>query len=233
MSLYVLIPLVVAAGAVIGRYLAVVVQRAAEDGVPPGSAPFGSGPVEIAIANVAVWVVFAVRFHDVLFAALPAYLFFGSVLVTQSAIDIRIQRLPRQNTFVGITLGGTSLIVAALVVDEPRRIWMAGLGALIALALIGGVYAISNVVYGDDVAFGFGDVLLSPLLGLYLGWLNPGIVAPGLFFGFILGSIAAGIAILRRRGDTAGQLPFGPFLALGAVAAVFVGQPFLDLMGSL
>jgi len=110
---------------------------------------------------------------------------------------------------------------------------MAGLGALIALALIGGVYAVSNVVYGDDVAFGFGDVLLAPLLGLYLGWLNPGIVAPGLFFGFILGSIAAAITIVTQHGDSSGQLPFGPFLALGAVAAVFVGQPFIDLLGGL
>lgn len=233
MSVYLLIPLVIVGATVVGWYLTVVVDRSADDGARAEAAPFGSGPLEIVIANVAAWVVFAVRFHDDLFAALPAYLFFGSLLVTQSAIDIRVRRLPRQNTFVGIVLGGASLVVAALVVDEPRRIWMAGLGAVIALALIGGVYAISNVVYGDDVAFGFGDVLLSPLLGLYLGWLNPGIVAPGLFFGFILGSIAAGITILTRRGDTSGQLPFGPFLALGAVAAVFVGQPFLDLLGGL
>jgi leader peptidase (prepilin peptidase)/N-methyltransferase len=65
---------------------------------------------------------------------------------------------------------------------------------------------------------------------MYLGWLNPGIVAPGLFFGFIFGAIVgiAAMALTKSGKDTA--LPFGPFLALGAVVAVFVGQQFVDLV---
>ncbi len=38
---------------------------------------------------------------------------------------------------------------------------------------------------------GDGDVRLAPLLGMYLGWLNPGIVLPGLFFGFVAGAWSA------------------------------------------
>ena len=34
-------------------------------------------------------------------------------------------------------------------------------------------------------ALGEGDVRLAPLLGMYLGWLNPGIVLPALLFGFV------------------------------------------------
>lgn len=231
MSSFLLIPLVAVSGAVVGWYLTTVVGRFSGSAGRP--APAGAGDAAIVIANVAVWVTFALRFRDELVAALPAYLFFGSILVTQSSIDVRVRRLPRQNTFIGIALGGASLVIAAVVVDEPRRIWMAGLGAVIALAIIGGVYVASNAIYGNDVAFGFGDVLLSPLLGLYLGWLNPGLVAPGLFFGFILGSLAAAVTIVARRGDSTGQLPFGPFLALGAVAAVFLGQPFVDFLGTI
>jgi len=233
MSLFVLMSLMIVVGAVVGRFLAVVVERETVGSVTSTAANGGPRARAVVLANTSVWVLFALRFHDDLLTALPAYLFFGAVLVVQSTIDIRVHRLPRQNTFVGIGLGGLALVVAAIVVDEPRRIWMSGLGALIALAIIGGVYAVSNVVYGDDVAFGFGDVLLSPLLGLFLGWLNPGIVAPGLFFGFILGSLSAAAAILLRREDPRAQLPFGPFLAAGAVAAIFVGQPLLDLLGGL
>ena len=71
---------------------------------------------------------------------------------------------------------------------------------------------------------GDGDVRLAPLLGLFLGWINPGIVPVGLFFGFLA---RRG----RRRGDDghrqAGSktaVPFGPFLAVGTIVAVFVGS---------
>jgi leader peptidase (prepilin peptidase)/N-methyltransferase len=152
------------------------------------------------------------------------------VLVAQTWIDIREQRLPREITYAGIVLGGVALTVAALLLDSPERIWMAALGAAIALALIGGIYVASNAYYGNDVAFGFGDVILSPLLGMYLGWLNPGIVAPGLFFGFILGTLGAIPAMVAGKAGAKTQLPFGPYLALGAVVAVFVGQHFVNLV---
>jgi leader peptidase (prepilin peptidase)/N-methyltransferase len=193
--------------------------------------PIGIEPIVIELANVTVWVLFAIRFHDGdTIAVLPAFLIWGSVLVAQSWIDIREHRLPREITYTGLVLGVAALTIAAIVIGEPERIWMAGLGALIALGIIGAIYYGSNSYYGKDVAFGFGDVVLAPLLGLYLGWLNPGIVAPGLFFGFILGSLAAIPAMLAKKADAKTQLPFGPFLALGAIVAVFVGQHFVDLV---
>jgi len=192
--------------------------------------PIGIEPIVIELANVTVWVLFALHFHEDMIEVLPAFLIFGSVLVAQSWIDIREQRLPREITFTGIVLGGVALVVAAILLDEPERIWMAALGAMIALAIIGGIYLGSNAYYGKDVAFGFGDVILAPLLGMYLGWLNPGIVAPGLFFGFVLATLAAIPAMLTKRADAKTQVPFGPFLALGAIVAVFVGQHFVDLV---
>lgn len=193
--------------------------------------PIGVEPIVIELANVAVWVVFALKFdNDDVIAVLPAFLIFASVLVAQTWIDIREQRLPRAITYAGLLLGGVALAVAAVVIDEPERIWMAVLGAAIALAIIGGIYLASNAYYGKDVAFGYGDVILSPLLGMYLGWLNPGIVAPGLFFGFILGTVGAIPAMVAKKATAKTQLPFGPFLALGAVVAVFVGQHFVDFV---
>lgn len=192
--------------------------------------PIGIDPLVIELANVAVWVAFAVEFGGDRLAVLPAFLVFGSTLVTLSWIDIREKRLPREITRVGAALGGVALAIAAIVLDEPERIWMALFGAGIALVLIGAVYMASNAYYGKGVAFGFGDVILAPFLGLFLGWLNPGIVAPGLFFGFLLGTLGAIPAVVsgKASGDT--QIPFGPFLALGAVIAVFVGQPFVDVL---
>ena len=111
------------------------------------------------------------------------------MLVAQTWIDLHTQRLPRSITYTGIVLGGIALTITAIVIDEPERIWMMVLGAAIALVAMWLIFWISKGGMGD------GDVRLAPLLGMYLGWLNPAIVLPGLFFGFIAG------AVVRRRHD--------------------------------
>jgi len=68
------------------------------------------------------------------------------------------------------------LDVLPFIIDSHE--WQ-GIEAGIALALMGGIYLVSRGGMGD------GDVRLAPLLGLHLGYLNPGIVPIGLFFGRI------------------------------------------------
>ena len=46
------------------------------------------------------------------------------MLVAQTWIDLRTQRLPRSITYTGIVLGGIALTITAIVIDEPERIWM-------------------------------------------------------------------------------------------------------------
>lgn len=190
----------------------------------------GIEPIVIELATAGLFTIFALRFNDDFVSVVPAFCIFAATLVAQSWIDFKVQRLPREITFWGAGLGGIALTVSAIVIDEPERIWMSALGAAIALAIIGGIYLGANWRYGKDVAFGFGDVILAPFLGMFLGWINPGIVAPGLFFGFLLGTLAAIPALITKKADRQTALPFGPFLAAGAVVAVFVGQHFVDLV---
>jgi leader peptidase (prepilin peptidase) / N-methyltransferase len=256
MSFSLLIVVVVVAGLVIGSFLTVVVDRVPRresvnappsrcgscglrlgplDLVPVFSwlalrgrcrrcrAPIGLEPVVIELTNATLFVLMAIRFDDMR-AAIPAYCILMAVLVAQTWIDLKTKRLPREITYTGIVLGGLALAVAAIVVDEPERVWMMALGAAIALVAMWLIYTLSRGGMGD------GDVRLAPLLGMYLGWLNPGIVLPGLFFGFIAGAVV-GVAMMAI--DRAGRrtaVPFGPFLALGTVVAVFVGQHFVDLV---
>ncbi len=256
MSFSLLIVVVVVAGLVIGSFLTVVVDRVPQGSsvnAPPsrcGScglrlgpldlvpvlswlvlrgkcrrcrAPIGIDPIVIELTNMTLFVLMAIRFDDMR-AAIPAYCILMAVLVAQTWIDLQTQRLPREITYTGIVLGAVALSIAAVVIDEPERIWMMALGAAIALLAMWLIYALSRGGMGD------GDVRLVPLLGMYLGWLNPGIVLPGLFFGFIAGAVfgVAMMAIDRAGRRTA--LPFGPFLALGTVVAIFVGQHFVDLV---
>lgn len=256
MSLSLLIVVVVVAGLVIGSFLTVVVDRVPQGGsvnAPPsrcGScglrlgpldlvpvvswlalrgkcrrcrAPIGIDPIAIELTNAGLYVLMAIRFDDTR-AAIPAYCILMSVLVAQTWIDLATQRLPREITYVGMALGAVALTVAAIVIDEPERIWMAALGAAIALVTMWVIYALSRGGMGD------GDVRLAPLLGLYLGWLNPGIVLPGLFFGFVAGAVVGVFMMAIDRAGRRTAVPFGPFLALGTVVAIFAGQPFVDLV---
>jgi leader peptidase (prepilin peptidase)/N-methyltransferase len=145
-------------------------------------------------------------------------------LVALSWIDLKTQRLPRQIIYWTALIGVPLLCVAALVEHEPKRIWMMLLGAGIAFALMGLIYVVSRGGMGD------GDVRLSPLLGAYLGFLNPGLVPIGLFFGFCLGAVVGVALMVAGKAGRRTAVPFGPFLALGTVLAIFVGQPYIDLM---
>ena len=71
---------------------------------------------------------------------------------------------------------------------------------------------------------GFGDVKLALCMGVYLG---PAVV-PALFIGFLSGAVVGVIMIGGRRGDAKTAIPFGPFLAAGAILALFFGGALID-----
>jgi leader peptidase (prepilin peptidase)/N-methyltransferase len=176
----------------------------------------------IEIANATLFVLFGLEFGAD--AVLPAFWILGAALVALVWIDLREFRLPREITYVATGLGFVALTIAALINDEPDRIWKSVVGAAIALAIMGLIYVASRGQMGD------GDVRLAPLLGMYLGYLHLGTVPIGLFLGFLLGAVV-GIAAMAM--GTAGRktaLPFGPFLAAGAVLAIFIGPNLVDLV---
>ncbi len=75
---------------------------------------------------------------------------------------------------------------------------------------------------------GFGDVRLSFLLGFCLGWLGWGEVAGGLFAGFLYGAVVGVVLIAVKIRGRKQQIPFGPFLAAGAMTFVLFGSPIVD-----
>jgi leader peptidase (prepilin peptidase)/N-methyltransferase len=72
-----------------------------------------------------------------------------------------------------------------------------------------------------------GDVKLAGMMGLFLG----GAVAAGILVALLTG-VLVGAVVIARKGAREGRktaVPFGPFLALGALVAVFAGQPIVNL----
>ncbi|MEO7397243.1 MAG: prepilin peptidase [Ilumatobacteraceae bacterium] len=185
-------------------------------------APIGVEPLVLELVTAGLFAAFAVHFG--LSWELAAFCVLGAGLAALSWIDLRIKKLPREVIYVTALIGVPLLCVAALVRGEPRRMWMMVFGAGCALVFMGGVYVLSRGGMGD------GDVRLAPLLGAYLGWLNPGAVAVGLFLGFLLGALWGVAMMAVGRGGRKTAVPFGPFLAAGSIAAVWLGQPLIDLM---
>ena len=184
--------------------------------------PIGREPLIIETATAALFVLFGLEFGaDV---ALIAFCVLAAALVALVWIDVQTKRLPREITYTAIALSAPVLVVASIVNDEPERIWQAALGAGIALAIMGAIYLASRGGMGD------GDVRLAPLLGMHLGYLNPGIVPIGLFLGFLLGAVVGVAAMTLGSAGRKTALPFGPFLAAGTVLAVFIGQEIVDVL---
>ncbi len=98
-------------------------------------------------------------------------------------------------------------------------------------ALLGGAaaFAVFYVIHiVSPRGMGFGDVRLSFLLGCFLGYLSWWHVFFGIFAGFLYGSIVGlTLAAIGKRGRKQ-RIPFGPFLAAGAMTIILVGQPLID-----
>jgi leader peptidase (prepilin peptidase)/N-methyltransferase len=99
------------------------------------------------------------------------------------------------------------------------------LHALIGWVLAGGLYFLLWFVYPRGM--GYGDVRLSGILGIALGYLGWSQLVVGIYGGFLLGGVLGGLLSVLRRVDRKGY-PFGPFMLLGALVGVVVGQPIID-----
>ena len=138
--------------------------------------------------------------------------FFCAVLVTLSAIDVERRIVPNR-----IVLPAAGVVLVAQTLLHPSVEWtLAALGAALFLF-------VPAIVY--PAGLGMGDVKLALLLGAMLGRE----VGVGLMIGFLAAFLPA-IVLIALRGRAARKIPipFAPFLALGALIALFAGEPLLD-----
>jgi leader peptidase (prepilin peptidase)/N-methyltransferase len=154
--------------------------------------------------------------------ALPAYLYLGAVCVALALIDLDHKRLPNALTLPSYVVGVVLLGAAALLKGEPRLV----LRALLGMAILYGIYFLLAFAY--PAGMGFGDVKLAGVLGLYLGYLGWSTWFVGWLLGFLLGGLFGVLAILVRRASRKTQVPYGPFMIVGAFVAICCGQAIAD-----
>jgi leader peptidase (prepilin peptidase)/N-methyltransferase len=139
------------------------------------------------------------------------------ILIVLFGIDLEHQILPNSITLPGIVAG----VLLSTIAPPGLR------DALIGVVLGGGIlYAIAWAYYlwRREEGLGMGDVKMLAMVGAFLGWKA---VLVTLVFSSFSGAVIGMALISAQRGTMKLALPFGTFLALGALVAMFVGEPLV------
>lgn len=145
-------------------------------------------------------------------------LLFISALVAIFFIDLDHHIIPNVIVMPAAVIG-----LVAMTAIEPD-LWYDWLIAGIASAVFFFLVAIIR-----PGGMGMGDVKLAAMMGFYLGRA----VLVALFLGFMLGAVVGvGLMMAGHKGRKS-RVPFGPFLAIGSIVALFFGEALLDQYLSL
>ncbi|GAA1664808.1 prepilin peptidase [Fodinicola feengrottensis] len=137
-----------------------------------------------------------------------------AVGVALSIVDLAVRRLPNMLTLPAYAVVGLGLVVAEIFRQDWGSLARAFVGAGIFLAVYGLLWLVGGM--------GLGDVKLSGVLGLALGWLGWPPVLAGLVLGFVYGGLISGILLVAGRAGRKTRIPFGPFMIAGTVTAFLV-----------
>jgi leader peptidase (prepilin peptidase)/N-methyltransferase len=149
--------------------------------------------------------------NDDLVVLLP----FAAMLIAVADIDLEHRIVPNK-IVVPMAIYG---VAASAVVrtDMLPELLIAGAAAFTFLLLAALIH---------PAGMGMGDVKLAGVMGLYLG----ASIAPAMLVAFLTGSVV-GIAVMLRHGAGGRKkgVPFAPFLAFGAIVALFAGPQLIHL----
>jgi leader peptidase (prepilin peptidase)/N-methyltransferase len=147
------------------------------------------------------------------------YALLFSALVVVTGTDLTHKMIPNVITIPGVMVGllGAMTALPVGVVNSMIGLTVGG-GILWLLAWL------SPYLFGKE-GMGRGDIKLLAMIGAFLGW-KPALLT--IMIGSLTGSVI-GISLIVlgviKRDD---YIPFGPFLALGALLSMFFAQPLLD-----
>jgi leader peptidase (prepilin peptidase) / N-methyltransferase len=152
---------------------------------------------------------------------LPAYLVLAAGLLALACTDMEHLLLPKRIVYPVLGLVGALLVGAAAITGHWHNLLVAGISGAVWFVIFFAMNAIS------PRALGFGDVRLAPVLGLALGWLGIRYVLLGFFAANLIGAVIGIALIASKRMSRQQQIPYGVFLAVGTLLAIFAGPELL------
>ena len=176
-------------------------------------------PLRYPLVELGNGILYVFLYHQYHFSAQSVvFALLATALLIVSCIDIVHTIIPDAITLPGMVLGiGSSA-------------WLTSVGvgnAMVGVVLGGGLFllmAVLSVLILHREGMGGGDIKLIAMIGAFLGWQA---VLVTIFLGATLGaSVGLGLMLVRRKGRQE-PLPFGPFLAIGALLAMVWGDSLL------
>lgn len=138
------------------------------------------------------------------------------MLISAFVIDYKIQIIPNRLNFtmfeVGIIFAFIFGIQNLNVAKDMLLGMLVGGGIFLLITLIGGLIA------GKE-AMGLGDVKLMGALGLYFGIVDISLIS---VLSFLIGAIVSIVILIAKKNREDGYIPFGPFIVLATITAIFV-----------
>ena len=183
----------------------------------------------VVLASIFIWLYPPAQLNYI--PGLLVLTYFGIVVV----IDLEHRLILHPVSIFGAILG---IVVGTM----AHGITATLLGGLAGLAIMGFLYFVGALFAryrakklgkdDDEEALGFGDVILSGILGLMLGW-------PYIWFGLLIGILAGGLIslfvivylLVTKKYETMSFfIAYGPYLILGAVLVMFIIVPVRDII---
>ncbi len=146
------------------------------------------------------------------------FLIFTSSLIVISFIDLKHQIIPDVISIPGIIAG---LIISFF---SPHITWY---DSLLGIAVGGGLLYLFALIFELLVkkeGMGGGDIKLLAMMGAWMGWKSILFI---ILVSSLIGSILGTIALLLSKKGLRARIPFGPFLALGALIYLFFGKEII------
>ncbi len=153
---------------------------------------------------------------------LPAYLWFVGVTVALTLTDLDHKLIPNRILFPSSAIGAVLLGIGAVIDGEVPSFGRALLGAA---AYFTGLLVVALIAKGG---FGFGDVKLAGLLGLFAAYLGWSELIVAIFLPFAVGGVVSILLLITGIKGRKDAIPFGPYMVTGAYLAIALGQQIAD-----
>jgi leader peptidase (prepilin peptidase) / N-methyltransferase len=172
-------------------------------------------PVRVPLVELGTGILLAVMFwHYGLTWQFPLYAVYACVLLVLAVIDLE------HTLLLNIIVYPTAIIAFIIGFFLPEfSIYKGVLGGACGFVIL----LIVALIFRGGM--GWGDVKMAGMMGLMTGFPN---IFVALMLGIILGGLIAVALILLKKKGRKDMIPFGPFLALGALVTLLYGKQILD-----